>query len=85
MRAFAGKSDWLPIAEAPYGEDLELFVTDLYDSFYGLRYPCRRTAEGWVSSSHGTPLAVTPVLWRRYRPPCHGHRVHDQPDDGAGD
>jgi hypothetical protein len=69
MRAFAGKFDWLPIDDAPFGEDLELFVTDVYGSYYGLRYPCRRTAQGWVSSEKGTPLAVTPVKWRPYNPP----------------
>jgi hypothetical protein len=69
MRAFAGKCDWRPISDAQYQEDLELFVTDVYGSFYGLRYPCRRTAEGWVSSDKGTPLAVTPVRWRPYHPP----------------
>jgi hypothetical protein len=69
MRAFAGKFDWLPVDDAPYEEDLELFVTDVYGSFYGLRYPCRHTAQGWVSSDKGTPLAVTPVKWRPYSPP----------------
>src|SRR6266702_5902036 len=64
MRVFAGKCDWLPIGDAPYEQDLELFVTDFYGSFYGLRYPCRRTAQGWVKSDQGTPLAVTPVKWR---------------------
>jgi hypothetical protein len=68
MRVFAGKCDWLPISDAPYEQDLELFVTDFYGSFYGLRYPCRRTAQGWVVSDKGTPLAVTPVKWRPYRP-----------------
>jgi hypothetical protein len=69
MRVFAGKCDWLPISDAPYDQDLELFVTDFYGSFYGLCYPCRRTAQGWVSSDKGTPLAVTPVKWRPYSPP----------------
>jgi hypothetical protein len=66
MRAFAGKCNWLPINDAPYEVDLELFVTDVYGSYYGLRFPCRRTAGGWVSSDKGTPLAVTPVKWRPY-------------------
>ena len=26
------------------------------------------TAAGWVNSSKGTPLAVTPVKWKRYVP-----------------
>jgi hypothetical protein len=62
--AFAGKCDWRPIEEAPFEEDLELFVTDLYGSFYGLRFPCRLTAAGWISSASGTSLTVTPIRWK---------------------
>src|SRR5271169_2278389 len=29
---------------------------------------CKRTAVGWVSSNKGTPLVVTPVKWKPYRP-----------------
>jgi hypothetical protein len=56
--------DWRRIEEAPFEEDLELFVTDRCGSYYRLRQPCRRTAEGWVSSSTGRPLDVTPVMWK---------------------
>ena len=55
--------------DAPFNEDVELFVTDVYGSFYSLRYPCRRTAEGWVSSSSGRPLEVTPVQWKPFKLP----------------
>jgi hypothetical protein len=58
--------DWRRIEEAPFEEDLELFVTDRCGSYYRLRQPCRRTAEGWVSSPTGRPLDVTPVMWKPY-------------------
>jgi hypothetical protein len=61
MRSFF---EWHPIEEAPLDEDVELFVTDVYGSFYGLRYPCRRTADGWVSSVSGKALKVRPVQWK---------------------
>jgi hypothetical protein len=35
---------------------------------YALLNPSRLIAAGWVSSGKGTPLAVTPVKWRRYFP-----------------
>ena len=66
MHPFVGKNDWRPIEEAPFEGDVELFVTDMCGSFYGLRFPCRRTAEGWVGSATGAPLAVTPVRWKPY-------------------
>jgi hypothetical protein len=69
MRPFVGKNDWRSIEDAPFEEDVELFVTDMCGSFYGLRFPCRRTAEGWVSSTTGTPLGVTPVRWKPHNPP----------------
>jgi hypothetical protein len=64
MRSFFEKYDWHPMEDAPFDEDVELFVTDVFGSFYGLRYPCRRTAEGWVSSASGKALKVTPVQWK---------------------
>jgi hypothetical protein len=64
MRSFFEKYDWRPMEDAPLDEDVELFVTDVFGSFYGLRYPCRRTAEGWVSSASGKALKVTPVQWK---------------------
>jgi len=41
-----------------------LLVTDGQGGPYVLPHPCRRTETGWVSSSKGTPLAVTPVSWK---------------------
>jgi hypothetical protein len=59
-----GMLDWRRIEEAPFEEDVELFVTDRCGSYYPLRDTCRYTAEGWVSSATGAPLDVTPVMWK---------------------
>jgi hypothetical protein len=52
--------DWRRIEEAPFEEDVELFVTDRCGSYYRLGQMCRRTAEGWVRAATGAPLDVTP-------------------------
>ena len=62
---------WNPIESAPFDEDISLEVTDGRSGPYTLRWPCRRTATGWINSTKGTPLTVTPVRWRPYhRPPA---------------
>jgi hypothetical protein len=62
--------DWYPIESAPFDEDIALEVTDGRGKPYVLRWPCRRSATGWINSTKGTPLAVTPVRWRpHYAPP----------------
>ena len=66
--------DWRLIVTAPFEEDVELFVTDVDGSLYGLRHPCRRTAEGWVRSDTRTPLVVTPVRWKPYNPNRSRHK-----------
>jgi hypothetical protein len=53
----------------PLDEDVALLVTDGPSEPYPLKLPCRLTAAGWVSSSRGTLLVVTPVKWRPYTPP----------------
>jgi hypothetical protein len=60
---------WHPIESAPLDEDLTLQVTDGSGATYVIRWPCRRTATGWINARKGTQLAVTPVLWRLYREP----------------
>jgi hypothetical protein len=55
---------WHPIGSAPLDKDVMLEVTDGRGEPYRLRSPCRLTASGWVSSSKGTPLVVTPVKWK---------------------
>jgi hypothetical protein len=56
----------LAIETAPLDEDIALRVTDGRGGPYTLRWPCRRTASGWINSRKGTPLEVTPVSWRPY-------------------
>jgi hypothetical protein len=66
MRALHENYGWSPIESAPLGEDVTLQVTDGRGGPYRLPNPCRLTASGWISSSKGTPLAVTPVKWKPY-------------------
>jgi hypothetical protein len=67
MRTPSAESySWKAIESAPFDEDVTLQVTDGRGKPYTLRNPSRLTAAGWVSSSKGTPLAVTPVRWRPY-------------------
>ena len=68
MRVLENNFGWNPIETAPLDEDVSLEVTDGSGAQYRLPKPCRLTACGWVSSSKGTPLAVTPVKWRQYVP-----------------
>ena len=51
---------------APLGEEVILAVTDGQGDPYLLQSPCKRTADGWISSKNGTRLLVMPVKWRRY-------------------
>jgi hypothetical protein len=68
MRLIQDTFGWRPIDTAPFDQDLALLVTDGQSEPYELKYPCSLTAAGWVSSGKGTPLAVTPVKWKPYRP-----------------
>jgi hypothetical protein len=69
MRLIQNTAGWLSIDSVPLDEDVALLVTDGPSEPYPLKLPSRLTATGWVSSSKGTPLAVTPVKWKPYRPP----------------
>jgi hypothetical protein len=60
---------WAPIDAAPFDEDVLLEVTNGRAEPYNLPSPCRLTTSGWISSTKGTPLAVTPVKWRSYNAP----------------
>jgi hypothetical protein len=64
MRVLENKFGWNPIETAPLDEDFTLEVTDGRGARYRLPYLCRLTPSGWISSSKGTPLAVTPVKWK---------------------
>ena len=70
MRLIQDSLGWLSIDSAPLDKDVALLVTDGPSEPYPLKLPCRLTAAGWVSSSRGTPLAVTPVKWKPYTPPA---------------
>jgi hypothetical protein len=75
-RVIFEKYDWRPMEDAPFDEDVELLVTDAFGSFYGLRYRCRRTAEGWVSSASRKTLKVTPVQWKPVKHPAAERWTH---------
>jgi hypothetical protein len=60
------RNGWNPIESAPFDEDVTLQVTDGHGEPYVLQKPSRLTADGWVSSGKGTPLAVKALQWRRY-------------------
>ena len=66
-RMFSERFGWKPIDAAPIDQDVALVVTDGGEP-YALHSPFKLTAAGWVSSSKGTPLVVTPLQWRPYLP-----------------
>jgi hypothetical protein len=68
MRVIEDNYGWAPIETSPFDEDITVQVTDGQGAPYRLPFPCRRTAAGWVSSSKGTLLTVTPMKWKTYRP-----------------
>jgi hypothetical protein len=68
---FSEKFGWQPLNTAPINKDVMhvmLFVTDGQGEPYAVYKPFKLTASGWVSSGKGTPLAVTPLLWKPYIP-----------------
>jgi hypothetical protein len=69
MRLIQNSLGWRSLDSAPLDEDVALLVTDGPSEPYPLKLPCRLTAAGWVSSSRGTLLVVTPVKWKPYTPP----------------
>jgi hypothetical protein len=68
MRVVADGFDWQPIDTAPFDEDVTLLVTDGRGDPYRIPYPCKLNSTGWVNSSRGTLLAVTPMGWKPYIP-----------------
>jgi hypothetical protein len=64
MRVLENKHGWNPIETAPVDVDVMLEVTDGQGEPYRLRNPSRLTASGWVSSTKGTTLVVTPLKWK---------------------
>ena len=43
-------SEWLPIANAPPNEDLEICVMDYDGIVQALRYPCHKIEDEWVDA-----------------------------------
>jgi hypothetical protein len=64
--AFFLMPGWNEPDTAPLDEEVILAVTDGQGEPYLLQSPCKRTADGWISSKNGTRLLVMPVKWRRY-------------------
>jgi hypothetical protein len=62
---FSERFGWKSIDTAPVDQDVALMVTD-GGKPYLLNGPFKLTADGWVSSGKGTPLAVTPLQWWPY-------------------
>jgi hypothetical protein len=57
---------WNEPDTAPLGEEVILAVTDGRGEPYLLQSPCKRSADGWISSKNGTRPLVMPVKWRLY-------------------
>jgi hypothetical protein len=62
--SFLDRYGWRPLEAAPRGQDVQLFVEDDCGSAYPPSYPCRLTDRGWINSSTGSPLEVTPLGWK---------------------
>ena len=58
-------SDWHPISTAPFNRDLQLSVIENGEA-YALVFPCRRTANGWLTASTGRVVDVRPTHWRHW-------------------
>jgi hypothetical protein len=57
---------WQKAEKATEGVTAQVLVTDGNSSDYLLPYPCTLTAEGWVKTASGKPLAVRPTYWKLY-------------------
>ncbi len=57
------RGEWLPIALAPMGRDLEISVIDR-EGVHSVVFPCRKSALGWVNSASGGLVEVHPTHWR---------------------
>lgn len=60
-----GECMWQPIANAPFGRDLELAVIDR-DGTHSLVFPCRRSLSGWIKSITRELIEVSPTHWREW-------------------
>lgn len=62
-------SSWQPIANAPFGRELELAVIDR-DGVHALIFPCQRSLTGWVRIGTKERIEVSPTHWRDWSQPC---------------
>ena len=53
---------WHPIADAPFGRDLEVAVLEKQE-YCSLVVPCRRDGPGW-QDGRGRPIDINPTHWR---------------------
>ncbi|QAZ47252.1 hypothetical protein C1M53_16120 [Mesorhizobium sp. Pch-S] len=65
---------WNPVANAPFGQDLQLAVIDR-DGVHALVFPCQREASGWRDVVTGAVVDIRPTHWR----PWNSGRVGDGP------
>lgn len=54
---------WKPVAEAPFGQDLQLAVINI-DGAHSLAFPCRRKLHGWARSETNEEVDILPTHWR---------------------
>jgi hypothetical protein len=55
--------DWQPIANAPFGCDLQLSVVG-DGGIHMLVFPCRRALYGWLDTKTGALVEIHPTHWR---------------------
>ena len=59
-------SEWLPIANAPPNEDLEICVMDYDGIVQALRYPCDKLEAEWLDALNKERVDIQPTHWRRW-------------------
>ena len=79
---------WQKAETATEGVTAQVLVTDGNSSDYLLPYPCTLTAEGWVKTASGKPLAERPTYWKLYvetplKRNLRGHAAGGGPEDGV--
>lgn len=56
---------WQPIANAPYGVELQVAVIE-DDRMHALVFPCRRNVHGWLNAKSGASVQIHPTHWRQW-------------------
>lgn len=54
---------WKPVAEAPFGQDLQLAVINT-DGTHALVFPCCRKLYGWAKAETNEEVDILPTHWR---------------------